>query len=153
MTWLLQSVAKDDIRDMWGVVAPLLEPAIVATKGRTDMATAFRQLGEGATILWVAYDDIEQVAVAAFITRVAQYPLKRMLVVDACGGTRMGEWLDTVVGVFESFAADSGLDGVEMYGRPGWTRALRPYGWGTTLVLCESNAVVAGKLRQEAKNF
>lgn len=151
--WHMKSIRTDDVREMWPVVVPLLAPAIAATNGRTNMGVVFRHLTDNKCILWVAYADEEQQVTAAFITRVAQYPLKKMLVVDACGGERMAEWLPTVVEVFERFAVDSKLDGVEMYGRPGWTRALRPYGWSTTLVLCESNAVVAGEPRQEAENF
>lgn len=146
--WRIKSIRADDVREIWPVVVPLLAPAIEATNGRTSMGVVFRQLTDGKCILWVTYSDDQEV-VAAFVTRVAQYPLKKMLVVDACGGERMTEWLPTVVEVFERFAADSKLDGVEMYGRPGWTRALRPYGWTTTLVLCESNAIAAGEPRQE----
>lgn len=122
--------------EIWRLVAPLLSPAIDVTGGRTDMGEVFRRLRAGQHILWVARDDDGPV-VAAFTTRVAQYPLKRMLVVDACGGSEMGEWLAVVVDTFRRFARDSGLDGVEMYGRAGWARALRRYGWRSPLVLCE----------------
>lgn len=137
--WHVTSIRTEDVAAMWPTVVPLLAPAIAVTNGRTSMGELFRQLMADRCILWVAYED-EQPVAAAFVTRVAQYPLKRMLVVEACGGNGMAAWLPAVVDTFRRFAADSNLGGVEMFGRPGWARALRPYGWATTLVLCEIDA-------------
>lgn len=137
--WHMKSIRAEDVPAIWPIVLPQLAPAIAVTNGRTSMGEIFRQLAAERCILWVVFEDDQPVA-ASFITRVAQYPLKRMLVVEACGGSEMAEWLPTVIDVLRRFAADSGLAGVEMFGRPGWARALRPYGWATTLVLCEIDA-------------
>lgn len=136
MTWRMASIPADAVTDVWPSVAGFLKLAMAMTGGRTRMGDMYRQLKNGQLILWVVRNDREPV-VAALTTRVAQYPAKRMLVVDACGGSRMDEWLQTVIDTLMAFASASGLKGMEMYGRPGWQRVLARHGWRAPLVLCE----------------
>lgn len=117
-------------------MAPLLKGPVSRSGGRVTMATLYRGLVEHRYLLWVAYQE-DQVTHAAFVTREAQYPARKMLTVDCAGGTEMTGWLDTAQATFRSFARDTGLSGVEMFGRPGWTRALKRFGWSQTGVLCE----------------
>lgn len=139
MTWHVKSIPVEGLADVWPIVAPLLAPAVIRSGGRNDMRSVFRQIRESYLILWVARED-DKVVRAAFTTRVAEYPLKRMLVIDCAGGEGMLEWLDEVTSTFKRFAADSDLDGVEMYGRTGWVRMLEQRGWNHTMVVCETAA-------------
>lgn len=137
MTWRMASIPADAVTDVWPSVAGLLKPALGVAGGRLRMRDVYQQLKDERLILWTVRDEREA-PVAALVTRVAQYPSgKRMLAVDACGGSRMDEWLQTVVDTLMAFASASGLKGLEMFGRPGWQRVLARHGWRTPLVLCE----------------
>ena len=137
MTWSAGIVSKEHVAGLWPVVAPLLKPAVDRSGGRISMDTVFASLEQGTHLLWIVAD--ESTITAAFTTRVAQYPLKRMLVVECLGGSRLREWVSDTNDTLIRFAKDSNLDGIEMYGRNGWSKALAPYGWKTSMVLCEVN--------------
>lgn len=139
MTWSVKSIEAPDVLTIWPVVAPMLEPAVALSGGRVTMRTLRKGLLARQYLLWVAYPE-DRVIRAAFVTRVAIYPARKLLTVDCAGGSEMDGWLETVVQTFRAFARQSGLSGVEMFGRPGWTRALGKHGWHQTGVLCEIDA-------------
>ena len=119
----------------WERVAPLLAPAVAQSGGRLDMDALYEGLILRRYLLWVACDD--EVVRAAFTTRIAAYPRRKVLAVECAGGTDMRHWVDLVQQTFRNFAGDSGLEGVEMYGRPGWLRVLSRYGWKHTMMIME----------------
>lgn len=107
------------------------------------MKSAFTWLMDGRYLLWVAYSS-DKVIRAAFLTRTANYPCKKMLTVEVCGGIGMDGWLGEASRIFQAFSRESGLDGVELYGRPGWARALRQFGWTSSIVMAEVDNVHGG---------
>ena len=106
----------------------------------------FDWLADQRYILWLMYESYEtynsdeqnQIA-AAFITREAHYPCRKMLTIDICGGSEMQSWVTEADRVFRAYAKAVGLDGIELYGRAGWTRALKNLGWTGGTVLLETN--------------
>lgn len=146
MTWAVTAVPTSELRTIWATVAPLLSPAVARSGGRVTMATLFSALSERRSVLWVAYPEDRTIR-AAFVTRVAQYPARRMLVVDCAGGSGMRGWVSDVQSTFRRYAVDENCTGVEMYGRPGWLRVLKPYGWSQPAVLMEASVMLNGELR------
>lgn len=136
MTWTVKAIKPDSLKSWWPVVTTMLKPAVAQSGGRVTMATLYRGLAEGRYLLWVALDQ-DEAAGAAFVTRVSQYPARKMLTVECAGGTNMTDWLEGSQATFRSFARDHGLSGVEMFGRTGWVKALGRFGWHQTGVLCE----------------
>lgn len=136
MTWHVTPILPADVRAMWMTVVPLLAPAIAVANGRTTMRSTYARLMNGHYLLWVAHED-DMVVRAAFLSRETQYPDKRVLTIEAAGGSEMDGWLAESVRVFRAHSREAGLSGVEMFGRQGWARALRKHGWRQTAVLCE----------------
>ncbi len=139
MTWTVTLVPPEAVNDLWPTVAPLLEPALVYAGGRIDLVSVKEWLDDQRYLLWVAYPE-DKIIRVAFATREARYPRRSMLVIDVCGGSDMRGWVSDATRIFQSFARDRGFDGVEMFGRRGWTGALKPHGWSETTVLCEIEA-------------
>lgn len=137
MTWSTGIVPRGELEQFWPLALPMLAPAIARSGGRMSDATVHASIQRGTHLLWAVTDGPDIAAVAT--TRVAQYPLKKMLVVECLGGNRMKEWLENLTSTLRDFARDSGLDGIEMYGRGGWAKALTPYGWRSSMVVCEMN--------------
>lgn len=135
MVWTMSAVPTSGVDLFWPDVEPLLTPATVYSQGRMDTASLLEWLRDGRYLLWVAHDG--EAIRAAFATRIAAYPRRRVLAVDCAGGTQMREWLALVQQTFRNFARDSGCDGVEMCGRAGWARALSNYGWKRSMVVME----------------
>lgn len=140
MTWTLTIVPLEEIETMWPTVAPMLARAVVYSGGRTSTGALFAACKASRGLLWVVYRQLDKIIRAAFVTRVAAYPRRTMLVIDCAGGTHMKGWLKTVLDTFRRFAAESGYGGVEMYGRKGWRRVLARCGWTEAFVVMEAQA-------------
>ncbi len=115
----------------------MLVPAIQYSGGRIDARSVFEWLTDGRYILWVVHTE-NPAPVAALVTRVARYPRKSILAVDLAGGTNLEGWAAEADRVFRDYARHLGLDGVELYGRKGWTRALRRLGWQQVAVMADT---------------
>jgi len=135
VTWEAGIVPQEHVRAIWPRVLPLLQPAIDRADGRISADTVLQGLISRTHLLWLISSGDE--LAAAFTTRVARYPLKQMLVIECLGGSRLKEWAAGTTKTLTSFAKDYGLDGIEMFGREGWSRALKPYGWKHSMVVCE----------------
>lgn len=137
MTVSVGIVPKELLDDVWPVAFPLLAPAIRRSGERMSDETVRQSLEGHSHLLWLASED--DTVYAAFITRSAQYPLKKMLVVESLGGFDMKRWVGVVNETLITFARKTDHDGLELYGREGWARALIPYGWNRSMVVCEIN--------------
>lgn len=128
MTWTVTSVPSSELRAVWLTALALLKPAIALSGGRIDSRSVYEWLADGRYLLWFAYAE-DKVPRAAFLTRTSVYPRKRVLTIDCAGGSEMDGWLEEADRIFRAFSRESGLDGVELFGRNGWARALKRYGW------------------------
>lgn len=137
MTWQVKSIPIEGLRTVWPIVAPLLAPAVAGSGGRVTMRNVFEGLEASRYLLWVAHQE-DNVVAAALLTRVTAYPNRRMLTIDAAGGTELSGWAEEADRTFRAFARQSGLDGVEAHGRAGWARALRRLGWQQVSVTVEA---------------
>lgn len=138
MTWTMTAVPPGEVKAIWPTVAPLLAPAVEYSNGRISMSSLLDWLLDQRYLLWVTYDTDRKIA-AAFITREARYPCRKMLTIDICGGSEMRFWASEADKTFRAYAEAAGLDGVELYGRSGWTRALKNLGWTSGTVLLETD--------------
>ena len=64
----------------------------------------------------------------ASVFRIALYPQKRMLRIWLAGGD-MGSSIDSILEAAEYHAAEHECDGIEVLGRRGWEKVLKPYGY------------------------
>jgi hypothetical protein len=138
----MTAVPPENLKESWPTVAPLLAPAIGFSNGRISLSSVFDWLADRRYLLWLAYSNGR--IGAAFVTREAHYPCRKMLTIDIAGGSDMQSWVTEADQVFRAYAAAAGLDGVELYGRPGWTRALKNLGWTGGTVLLETDTAAGG---------
>ncbi|MGD9725259.1 MAG: hypothetical protein AB7R40_23580 [Nitrospiraceae bacterium] len=77
----------------------------------------------GRALLWIVHGDgIE----AATVTRLDLTEHGKVCTILACGGLGRSRWLH-LLGDIEAYAKTEGCDGVRLYGRRGWKRALPDY--------------------------
>lgn len=144
MSWTVSPVRAETIPAMWLAVLPLLAPAIDLSGGRLSARSVLDWLRDGRYLLWIAHEEDGEPQ-AAFVSRIAQYPCKRMLTIDLAGGRDSAGWVETANEVFRSYSRQAGCNGdVELAGRQGWTRALRAVGWRQTAVIVETTFTTGG---------
>lgn len=129
----MRYIALEHLPLAWPVAAPLLAPAVELSDGRYDLAAVYEKLAQKFALLWLIDDDKDE-TIAAFVSRIAAYPRKRMLCIEFLGGDRMAEWVSHTDKVLTDFARDAGLEGLEMSGRSGWTKPLGALGWRQSAV-------------------
>ena len=110
----------DELANRWHEVAPLLERATSRT-GCYEPIDVLQLAMAGRFGVWLC--EIGGELVAAVVTEVAQYPRRRACEIVFCGGTRMREWVETVVETIDRHARDCGCSHVAILGRSGWVRA------------------------------
>lgn len=78
-------------------------------------------------------DNLRGVAITSFTT----YPKGRMLTITALSGERVDEWLDPLYEKLTALWKSENCLGLEEWGRSGWIRKLKKYGFRQSHVLLE----------------
>jgi hypothetical protein len=112
----------DELVELWPKLGPMLAKATSRTGCHTP-ADVLQLAMQGQVGIWVC--EVDGVAVAALVTKVEQYPRKRVLEIMLAGGSRMRQWIAEAVAVLDQHARAAGCQHIAGIGRPGWVRA-----WG-----------------------
>lgn len=128
-------VAPSDAGVVWTVAKPLLELSVPYSGGRYTIEDMYEDISRGNQHLWlIATDENPREPIAAFTTRIIEYPSLKVLSCQFCGGEGLPDWIDAVDDILARFARDGGCSDIEMTGRPGWSRVL-PEQWRTEFTL------------------
>jgi hypothetical protein len=131
----LVCIDPEHVRNIWPLVAPLIERAIVKT-GLSAFAAIERDILAGISLLWVAWNGSAIEAAAS--TSLQQTEAGKVCVITACAGAGMTRWLSLIRGI-EEYAAAEGCRCVRIFGRKGWARILDGYE--------EAHAIIDKRLR------
>lgn len=83
--------------------------------------------------LWIVFNDKDEIHAIA-VTEVREYPQKLVLTVLLAAGFEVDEWLHHLKTI-ESYAKEFGCHYSTIYGRDGWIKKLKPYGYEKTHVV------------------
>ena len=121
-------VPKEAVGSVWKDVDEILNRAVDTVKDKSEVIDILTGVYEDMYALWVVMNDDDKV-IAAFTTRLIQYPRRRALALDWVGGTQMKEWEDQLIDTMKRYGNELGCSHLEGYGRKGWGRALKKYGF------------------------
>lgn len=121
-------VPQEAIGSVWKDVDGILKRAVDTVKDKSEVIDILTGVYEGMYALWVVMNEDDKI-VAAFTTRLIQYPRRRALALDWVGGTQMKEWEDQLIDTMKRYGNELGCSHLEGYGRKGWGRALKKYGF------------------------
>ena len=121
-------VPQEAIGSVWKDVDEILKRAVDTVKDKSEVIDILTGVYEGMYALWVVMNEDDKI-IAAFTTRLIQYPRRRALALDWVGGTQMKEWEDQWVDTMKRYANELDCSHIEGYGRKGWGRALKKYGF------------------------
>lgn len=119
----LVCVDPDCVREIWRSVALLLKQAIAKT-GLAQFVTIERDILDGRSLLWIAWNGAGVEAVAS--TSLQQTDAGKVCVITACAGAGIARWLPLIGGI-EAYAKAEGCYCVRIFGRRGWSRILKGY--------------------------
>jgi hypothetical protein len=116
---------KDQVRAMWGVIEPVVTPAIMLNSGRMTVADVGDLAASGRGKLWLAKEDGEILGVVLGFP--VQYPRRKALCIPFIAGSCRERWQDQMMETIERGARHIGCDLIEGTGRRGFTRVLPGY--------------------------
>lgn len=94
-------------------------------------------------VLWGVFaDDLTPVTVnnalaGVVVTKATLYPKGTMLTITALTGDRLDDWMDLAYSTLTRSWKESGFLGLEEWGRDGWIRKLKKYGFQKSHILME----------------
>ncbi len=118
----------------WDKVEKFAAKATKYTFGRYTSDDIYDCVKEHDYQMWVAYEPSGEFK-GVVITNVVNYPKRKLLAMQFCGGEDLKLWKEPMLELLKKFGRASGCDGIESTGRPGWAKVFKEDGykatWGT----------------------
>lgn len=122
-------IPKDHIDDLWKRVSPMLQKAIDRNPGKYELIDIYSDCLTGVQALWVAFDEESLELHGCCTTRVLEYPMSRVLLLEWLAGSDVADWADDGFRVMTAYAKDYKCQSMECVGRRGWEPMLKKNGW------------------------
>lgn len=122
----LYGVLSDHIDEVWNDVKPFLIKTLERSDDKYDLDYVYKALRNKNMQLWVAFENGNLISFG--ISQIKNYPTQKRVVFPFVGGIHMAKW----IGFFEvikQWAKSNGCITGEIYGRRGWERALKRFGF------------------------
>lgn len=121
------AVLKEDLPTVWPQIIGYMRDAVSYTSGKYAVDDVLDLLHAGSRVLWIAYDDSG--IKGAVVSCINQYPRKRYLCLEFCGGDEGYTWKSDMLRTLQRWAKDTECDGIEGLGRIGWERIFKLDGY------------------------
>lgn len=117
-------IPPDMVPDAWPMAEPLLVEPIGMSRGCYEPQDVMVECAAGECQLWLATSG--ENAIAAYVTKITQYPRKRVVRAMFAGGKpgTMQQWLEPMVKAIEDWSRTWGCTAIEAAGRKGWSRVV-----------------------------
>jgi hypothetical protein len=117
----MNSTKQNGFTEAWERSKPFLVDALEHSGDKYSIDDVLKEIEDDHAIFYPVRN-------GATVFRIALYPQKRMLRIWLAGGD-MEANIDGILEAAEFHAAEHECDGIEVVGRKGWERVLRPYGY------------------------
>jgi hypothetical protein len=124
-------VPYDQVPFVWPQVEGFVNKALKYASGKYLLEDVYSLVTDYKYPLWVAFND--DGIQGAVITRFIEYPRKKYLFLEFCGGRDGFSWKTPMLEVLRSWAKDHDCDGIEAAGRDGWKKIFERDGYVPTL--------------------
>jgi hypothetical protein len=119
---LIEGVKGESVEAWWPLVEEYLITALKYGLGEYSIEDIKSACISKDMQLWVK---IGKQAKGAFVTKIAKYPQKNLLVVILLGGDEFQEWRDEADALLNAFGKQHNCEYVELFGRKGWGKMLK----------------------------
>lgn len=123
----VEAIKPSDIQAKWHILKPYIEMALKYSLGELS-AEEVKEDGISGIYLFLGfYRDNELIGVITVET--VTYSRKKIVCVPHVGGKDLDLWCDIMVNTVIKLAKDVNANAVISYGRKGWEKKLKPYGF------------------------
>ena len=128
-------VNTKDIESIWPFIEGYMKRAAKYTYGRYEAEDIKDNLLKEPQQLWIAFDDTK--LYGAVVTEITEYPRMKVLTVHFLAGIEFETWKDPMLKLVQQFGKDNGCKLIDSYGRPGWERVWKNYGYTKRFIFYE----------------
>lgn len=136
MGYKMKIVYPEDVRYVWHLVESDVENAAKYSNGTHNADVILQAIMGRRSLLWIITDPDDE-PVAHMITEIAQYPLKRVVVVVTAGGRDFKKWQDVGMETLLRYQEEANCDSLEAVCRPGMAKWLSQLGWNKKSTIME----------------
>lgn len=120
-------IHPSNVDNVWHLVAPWIAQAIGQEDTWTDLSTIHERAKQGIARIWIG-ENLKHEIDVVLVSETWHMDGRQILVLRWLAGKNMEEWLQDI-SVVEAFAAANGFHAVQIWGRPGWIKAMKPLGY------------------------
>jgi len=119
---LIEGIKGESVEVWWPLVEEYLNTALEYSLGEYSIDDIKNACISKNMQLWVK---VGKQTKGAFVTKIAKYPQKNLLIVILLGGDEFQEWRDEADALLNAFGKENNCEYVELFGRKGWGRMLK----------------------------
>ena len=119
---MIEGIKGESVEVWWPLVEEYLNTALEYSLGEYSIDDIKNACISKNMQLWVK---VGKQAKGAFVTKIAKYPQKNLLVVILLGGDEFQEWRDEADALLNAFGKQHNCEYVELFGRKGWGKMLK----------------------------
>ena len=119
---MIEGIKGESVEVWWPLVEEYLNTALEYSLGEYSIDDIKNACISKNMQLWVK---ISKQAKGAFVTKIAKYPQKNLLIVILLGGDEFQEWRDEADALLNAFGKQNNCEYVELFGRKGWGKMLK----------------------------
>ncbi len=119
---MIEGIKGESVEVWWPLVEEYLNTALEYSLGEYSITDIKNACISKNMQLWVK---IGKKAKGAFVTKIAKYPQKNLLIVILLGGDEFQEWRDEADALLNAFGKQHNCEYVELFGRKGWGKILK----------------------------
>ena len=119
---MIEGIKGESVEAWWPLVEEYLIAALEYSLGEYSITDIKNACISKNMQLWVK---IGKQAKGAFVTKIAKYPQKNLLIVILLGGDEFQEWRDEADALLNAFGKENNCEYVELFGRKGWGKMLK----------------------------
>ena len=119
---MIEGIKGESVEVWWPLVEEYLITALEYSLGEYSIDDIKNSCISKDMQLWVK---LGKQTKGAFVTKIARYPQKNLLVVILMGGDEFEEWRDEADALLNAFGKQHNCEYVELFGRKGWGKMLK----------------------------
>ena len=119
---MIEGIKGESVEVWWPLVEEYLNTALEYSLGEYSITDIKNACISKDMQLWVK---LGKQTKGAFVTKIARYPQKNLLVVILLGGNEFVEWRDEADALLNAFGKQHNCEYVELFGRKGWGKMLK----------------------------
>ena len=119
---MIEWIKGESVEVWWPLVEEYLNTALKYSLGEYSITDIKNACISKNMQLWVK---LGKETKGAFVTKIAKYPQKNLLIVILLGGDEFQEWRDEADALLNAFGKQNNCEYVELFGRKGWGKMLK----------------------------